>query len=71
MTYFILYSDFRLILAQRSLFLSILSVSLGVSLLIPYNACSVLKTYWLTWLSSSLLFFFNRSALDKITEFSK
>ena len=56
-SYFILYSDFRLILAQCSLFLSILSVCLAVSLLIPYNAYSGLKTYWLTWFSNNLLFF--------------
>ena len=67
LTYFILYSDFRLILAQRSFllklrflcFLSVycvcLSVCLAMSLLIPYYAYNVLKTYWLTWCSS---FFF-------------
>ena len=68
LTYFILYSDFRLILAQRFflwklplfsfslLCLSVcLSVCLAVSLLIPYYAYNVLKTYWLTWCSSFLL----------------
>lgn len=64
--------SFKSSLPWFSFFLFCLFVCLSCCVFtLPYNAYSVLKTYWFTRFSSGLLLFFNHSALEKITEFSK